>query len=68
MAEQTKGVPLRINYPYPETKAMSLVPPSLLLNLPQLPKQLEYRFVGRHLVLLDERANLIVDFMLNAVP
>ena len=37
------------------------MPPSLLLNLPKLPKELEYRFVGRELILRDIAANLIVD-------
>ena len=44
----TKGVPLRVNYTYPETKELSQTPPTLLLKLPQLPKQVKYRFVGRH--------------------
>jgi hypothetical protein len=39
------------------------MPPSLLLNLPELPKELEYRFVGRELVLRDSAANLIVDVL-----
>jgi hypothetical protein len=29
--------------------------------LPRLPADIEYRFVERHLILLDTRANLIVD-------
>jgi hypothetical protein len=36
--------------------------------LPPLPQELEYRFVGRHLVLLDVEANLVVDVLRNAVP
>ena len=28
----TKGVPLRVNYPYPETKELAQVPPTLLLK------------------------------------
>jgi len=66
--ENTQGIPLKVNYPYPDAKAYSTVPPSLLLKLPLLPKTLEYRFIGRHLILLDKKADLIVDFMLNAVP
>jgi hypothetical protein len=64
----TKGVPLRVNYPYPETKELSQVPPTLLLKLPQLPKQVRYRFVGRHLLLVDRENGLIVDYMKNALP
>lgn len=64
----TRGVPLRVNYPYPEGKELSQVPPTLLLKLPQLPKQVKYRFVGRHLLLVDRENGLIVDYMKNALP
>lgn len=64
----TKGVPLRVNYPYPETKELAQVPPTLLLKLPQLPKQVKYRFVGPHLLLVDRENGLIIDFMKNALP
>ena len=64
----TKGVPLRVNYPYPETKELTESPPTLLLKLPQLPKQVKYRFVGRHLLLVDRENGLIVDYMMNALP
>ena len=63
----TKGVPLKINYPYPETKELTQIPPTLLLKLPQLPK-VKYRFVGRHLLLVDTDNGLIVDYTLNALP
>ena len=36
--------------------------------LPDLPAELEYRFVGRHLVLLDVPANLVVDVLRDALP
>jgi len=64
----TKGVPLRVNYPYPEAKELTQIPPTLLLRLPQLPKQVKYRFVGRHLLLVDRENGLIVDYMMNALP
>ncbi|HEU4595066.1 MAG TPA: metallophosphoesterase [Pyrinomonadaceae bacterium] len=65
---ETKGVPLRVNYPYPESKELVEMPPTLLLKLPQLPKQLRYRFVGQNLLLVDRENGLIVDFMTNALP
>lgn len=68
MEADTKGVPLRVNYPYPETKELTQIPPTLLLKLPQLPKQLKYRFVGRHMLLVDRENGLIVDYMLDALP
>lgn len=64
----TKGVPLKVNYPYPETKELTQMPPTLLLKLPQLPKEVKYRYVGRHLLLVDTDNNLIVDYMLDALP
>lgn len=64
----TKGVPLRVNYPYPESGELLEMPPTLLLRLPQLPKQVRYRFVGRNLLLVDRENGLIVDYMTNALP
>lgn len=64
----TKGVPLQVNYPYPETKELTQIPPTLLLKLPELPKEVKYRFVGRHLLLVDTDNALIIDYMLNAIP
>lgn len=36
--------------------------------LPDLPPELEYRVVGRHLVLVDVQAHLVVDVLRNALP
>ena len=63
----TKGVPLRINYPYPDEKEFTQIPPPLLLKLPQLPKELKYRFVNRYLMLVDSDNDLIVDYMPRAL-
>ena len=60
---ETGGIPLKVNYPYPETKEVSTMPPTLLLRLPQLPKELNYRFVGRHMLLIDKENGLILDYM-----
>jgi hypothetical protein len=50
-----------VNETYSKKHALATMPPNVLLLLPDLPKDLEYRFVGRHLVLRDARANMIVD-------
>jgi hypothetical protein len=50
-----------INGTYPEGKPLSTVPPNILAALPRLPDDIEYRFLGRHLILLDTRANVILD-------
>lgn len=65
---ETKGVPLKINHPYPETKEVTQMPPTLLLKLPQLPKEVRYRFVRQQMMLVDTDNDLIVDYMLNALP
>lgn len=65
---EVKALPLRVNYPYPETKEQLEMPPTLLLKLPPLPKQIRYRFVGRNMLLIDRENGLIIDFMTNAVP
>ncbi len=64
----TKAIPLRVNYPYPESEELLEMPPTLLLKLPQLPKQVKYRFVGRNMLLVDRENGLIIDYMLDAVP
>jgi hypothetical protein len=57
------GVNVEVNAAYPSEAPLSSVPPTLLQQLPKLPKELEYRFVGRTLVLYDAEASLIVDFI-----
>ena len=47
---------------------MPTMPPELLAALPRLPPELEYRFIDRDLVLRDIDANLIIDFVPEAIP
>ena len=61
-------VPLKVNYPYPDPKEYVEMPATLLLKLPQLPKQVKYRYVGHNLILVDTDNNLIIDYMLDALP
>jgi hypothetical protein len=56
-----------VNAKYPDTAPATTMPPTLLLRLPELPDHLEYRFVGKDLVLCDADADLIVDFIPNAL-
>ncbi|HEX8148223.1 MAG TPA: metallophosphoesterase [Pyrinomonadaceae bacterium] len=65
---ENKAVPARVNYPYPETQELLEMPPTLLLRLPQLPKQVRYRFVRNNLFLVDRENGLIVDFMTDVLP
>jgi len=70
MREENPGtIPVRINGPYPTSLPLPTVPPQVLLALPRLPdEELEYRFVGRRLLLLDSRANMVIDYMDRALP
>ncbi len=60
-------VKLQVNQVYPSTAPLQSTPPTLLLNLPTLPTELEYRVVGHALVLLDAKAGVIVDFIAEAI-
>jgi hypothetical protein len=59
---------LRVNDRYPKNVPLQSSPPTLLMNLPHLPPEVEYRVVGHDLALLDVKANLIVDLINNAIP
>jgi hypothetical protein len=61
-------IPFKVNAEYPKEQPLSTVPPDLLQALPPLPEALQYRVAGKHLILYCTRANLIVDYMLNAIP
>jgi hypothetical protein len=59
---------LRVNGRYPDTVPLTSVPPQVLQTLPKLSEDLEYRFVGDWLILLDVHAHLIADYIDNALP
>jgi hypothetical protein len=67
IAEEPVNVPLRVNAKYPSTSALPTVPANLLANLPQLPEDVEYRIVDKHLILRDVDANIIVDYIPDAI-
>lgn len=68
MQEVPAQSPPAVNAIYPEKAGLATVPPLILVNLPRLPDGLEYRFMGRDLILRDREANIIVDFVPGAVP
>jgi hypothetical protein len=59
---------LHVNDEYPAKVPLQSTPPTLLLNLPKLPKELDYRLIGRTLALRDCDANIIVDFIAGVLP
>ena len=70
VAEENPGesVKLVVNGRYPDTIPLSSMPPQVLRTLPQLPAELEYRFIESTLIILDVHAHIIVDYMTGAVP
>ena len=61
--DENPGVPnLSVNDRYPDSIPLSTMPPQVLKALPKLEEELEYRFIGERLVLMDARAHIIVDF------
>ena len=59
---------VRVHARYPVGFVMASTPPTLLHALPPLPPQLEYRFIGRSLILRDIEAAMIVDYLPDALP
>jgi hypothetical protein len=66
--ELPKDVKVDVNMVYPTTLPLATFPPKLLRALPDLPPELEYRIVGRGLILRDVKANLVVDIVRDVVP
>lgn len=55
-----------VNKTYPSVLPLATFPATLLAALPPLPEGLEYRFVGRHLIIRDVAANIVVDVLRDA--
>lgn len=61
-------VNLKVNATWPSSEPLTTTPANILANLPQLPMEVEYRITNkRHLVMRDVDANIIVDFIYNAI-
>jgi hypothetical protein len=63
-----KKVHLHVNEIYPESIPYTSVPPTMLQKLPKLPEEVAYRAVSSDLVLLDVKANLVVDYLPGVIP
>jgi hypothetical protein len=66
-AWDTEAAVLQVNAQMP-WKAGPMMWASIHARLPELPLELEYRFVGRDLVLVDILGNVIVDVLREALP
>ncbi len=68
LVELPKDVKIAVNMVYPPVLPLATFPANLLKVLPELPKELEYRMVGRDLILRDVTGNVIVDILRNVFP
>ena len=59
---------LTINSEYPDDAPFATVPPQILQGLPKLPEILEYRFIGKRLLLVDSHARIVVDIVEKVFP
>jgi hypothetical protein len=68
MEENPVNVTIAVNGRYPDTVPLASMPPDILAALPKMPEELEYRFVGRSLAIMDVHAHMIVDFVPDVLP
>ena len=66
--EEPVTIAARVNERYPAQVPLSAIPFRFLASFPRLPEELEYRFLGRDLVLLDVDARIVVDFLRDVLP
>jgi hypothetical protein len=58
---------VRVNDGYPNGAPLATMPPLLLMQLVPLPPELQYRFLGDAIIMLDVDASLIVDVVPHAL-
>jgi hypothetical protein len=68
MDENSAGITISVNGRYPDAVPLSSVPPEVLQTLPKLTEDMEYRFIGDRLILLDTHAHVVADFIDDALP
>ena len=69
-AEPGAPAQFKVNGEFPNQNGQPIqsVPPTVLQVLPVLPKGLEYCIAGNTLALHDTSANMVIDFLPNALP
>jgi hypothetical protein len=68
MEDNPVTMQIGVNSRYPDNVPLATMPPEMLEALPKMPEELEYRFVGNSLVIMDVHAHMIADFIPNALP
>jgi hypothetical protein len=67
--DENPGMPnLSVNDRWPDSIPLSTMPPQVLEPLPALVEDLEYRFIGERMVLLDTHAHIILDYTGDVLP
>jgi len=67
--DENPGLPTMVlNERFPSSVPLSTMPPQVLVRLPKLEGKMEYRFIGRRLILLDTEADIILDFTDDIFP
>jgi hypothetical protein len=61
-------IKIGLNSRYPDTVPLTSIPPEVLQTLPRLGEDLEYRFIGDWLILLDTHAHTVADFIPDVLP
>jgi len=57
-----------VNDRYPEGIPITTMPSELLDQLPKLPEKMEFRFLGKRLVLVDASAAIVLDITPDILP
>ena len=65
--ENAGSLSIAVNARYPDKVPLATMPTKVLEGLPKLPRELEYRFLGDRLLLIDVDSHLIVDLIDHAV-
>jgi hypothetical protein len=67
--DENPGLPtITLNERFPSSIPLSTMPPEVLVRLPKLEGEMEYRFIGRRLILLDTEADIILDYTDDVFP
>lgn len=68
MDENPGSLDVGVNDRYPDVAPVTSMPVQLLETLPKLPADLEYRFLGKSLVLVCTSARIVLDLTPNVLP
>jgi hypothetical protein len=59
---------VKVNDRYPDGVPVTTMPSQLLAALPKLNQHMEYRFIGKKLILVDAGAGMVLDITPDVLP